>query len=60
MQKKVDPPAGITALPNDEEAIVIGPIKARGGTINRMPIRVLLISLTLTVALFALGYLLVR
>ncbi len=45
---------------DDEEPIVLGPTKARAATMNRMPARVLIVSLTLTAALFAIGYLLVR
>ncbi len=65
MQMKIDPPGhpGQTpgaAAPSEEEPIVLGPTKARAATTNRMPARVLIISLTLTTALFAIGYLLVR
>ncbi len=65
MQMKIDPPGGSTqspanAAPDDEEPIVLGPTKARSATTNRMPARVLIISMTLTAALFAIGYLLVR
>ncbi len=65
MQMKIDPAhtspqAPATAAADDEEPIVLGPTKARSATTNRMPARVLIISLTLTAALFAIGYLLVR
>ena len=62
MQMKTDPPGqpSRTGAPDAEEPIVLGPTKARGATTNRMPARVLIISLTLTAALFAIGYLLVR
>jgi len=43
-----------------EEPTIIGPDKARGATNNRMPARVLLISVSLTAAAFIIGYLLVR
>jgi hypothetical protein len=65
MQMKIDPPGqpstvSGTSAPDEEEPIVLGPTKARSATTNRMPARVLIISLTLTAALFAIGYLLVR
>ncbi len=65
MQMKIDPPGQPApktgaAAHDDEEPIVLGPNKARAATNNRMPARVLIISLTLTMALFAIGYLLVR
>jgi len=49
-----------TIASTDEEPIVLGPEKARGASTNRMPARVLLISITLTAVVFVLGYLLVR
>lgn len=66
MQMNVDRPGGTPSnqgagpASDDEEPIVLGPNKARAATNNRMPARVLIISLTLTAALFAIGYLLVR
>jgi hypothetical protein len=43
-----------------EKPVVIGPEKARAASTNRMPARVLLISVTLTAVAFLIGYLLVR
>ena len=43
-----------------EKPVVVGPEKARAASTNRMPARVLLISVTLTAVAFLIGYLLVR
>ena len=43
-----------------EKPVVVGPDKARAASTNRMPARVLLISVTLTAVAFLIGYLLVR
>ena len=55
-----DPARHDPATDIEDEPVVLGPVKARAATMNRMPTRVLIISLTLTAALFAIGYLLVR
>jgi hypothetical protein len=51
--------AASTAV-GDDEPVVLGPEKARAASTNRMPARVLLISITLVVVAFLIGYLLVR
>lgn len=48
------------AVDTSEEPMIIGPDKARAATTNRMPARVLLISVTLTALALLIGYLLVR
>ena len=55
-----DPEVAASVNTSEEEPVVLGPEKARAATTNRMPARVLIISVVLTAVAFAIGYLLVR